>query len=400
MRHFRHPAFVAAIAALLTPLSALAQTYEEEIARAGKATATGYGLEVGELRLGPPGAGSHELHLEVANLQDTSREVKLVVSVFPGLGDEYTRHEETTTITSNARLVLSSSYALQRLTPFSRVTVVVETRPAGVVGEETWQQAFRSRAFLGIGNPAVSRDFPELARSSGRRIDAYFLPESLAERDIEAILALREDAISRIDAILDTTFDGTIKLFLYPDAEVKFLHTGHQGMGWAYGDFIAEIYSEDRKLDPFHELAHILTGRLGLLPAFLAEGFATYISEAFGEDALEFVGNPGRSVDEVSAELVRSGRSLPIPDLLAVENIGNTPESAEVEYAQSASLVKFIVERYGPRAVGRLFRAFGPGGATPEQAEAIIESVLDVSVDRLTDAWTRALADTVGKRES
>jgi hypothetical protein len=399
MGRFRNPACVVALATLLTSWSGLAQTYKEEIARAADATATGHGLEVGELRLGTASVGPHNLQLVVANLQDRPCEIKLVVSVFPGLGDEYTTHEETETMAPSARQVLSTSYALQRLTPFSRVTVVVETRPAETTGEDTWQSVFRSRAFLGIGNPAVSRDFPELVRTSSRRIDAYFLPGSLAARDIDSILRLREDAISRIDAILDTTFDGRIKLFLYPDEKVKFLHTGHRGMGWAYGDFIAEIYSEDRKLDPVHELAHILSGQLGLLPAFLDEGFATYISEAFGEDALEFVGNPGRSVDEVSAELVHSGRSLSIHDLLAVDNIGNTPESAEVEYAQSASLVKFIMETYGPQSGGGLFRAFGPRGATPEQAEAIIESVLDLSMDRLIDDWTRALADTIDDRE-
>jgi hypothetical protein len=393
MRYSRIMALLMMAAALQTSFDTVAQTFKEELARTALAEATGHGFEVGELKLGSASAGQHLLQLTVTSLQDMPHDIRLSVSVFPGLGDAPTASEKTTTIAPGGRQILTTSYSLSRLTPFSRVTVVLESYSGG---EETWQLVFRSRAFLGIGNPAVSRDFPELTRKSSEHIDGYFLPGTVAAEDIDDILVFREKAVSQISAILNTAFNGRVRLFLYPDAEIKFLHPGHQGMGWAYGDFIAEIYTEKQRLDPVHELAHILTGQFGLLPAFLDEGFATYISEFFGEDALALVGNPGRSVDEVMAELIVAGRSLPIRDLIALENIGNSKEAAQIEYPQSASLVKFIVEAYGSTAVNDLFKAYGSGGATPIQAVTILESSLGISIDELNEEWVHSLTAKAG----
>ena len=393
MRYSRITALMLMVIALQTSPDTIAQTFKEELARTALAEATGHGFRVGELKLGPASAGQHELRLTVTNLRDTPHDIRLSVSVFPGLGDTPTKLEKTETIAPAEPRILTTRYTLSRLTPFSRVTVVLESYSSG---EATWQQVFRSRAFLGIGNPAVSRDFPELTRRSSQQIDGYFLPGTLAAKDIDDILVFREKAISQISALLNTTLNGRVRLFLYPNAEVKFLHTGHQGMGWAYGDFIAEIYNENQRLDPVHELAHILTGQFGLLPAFLDEGFATYISEYFGEDALALIGNPGRSVDEVMAELVVAGRSLPIRDLIALENIGNSQESSQIEYPQSASLVKFIVETHGPEAVSSLFSAFGSDSATLAQTVTILESSLGISIDELHQAWVHNLTVNAG----
>jgi hypothetical protein len=393
MRYSSITAMLVMAIALQTSFDTLAQTFKEELARAALAEATGHGLAAGELKLGSAGAGQHELQLTVTNLQDMPHDIRLSVSVFPGLGDAPSKSEKTRIIAPGGRQVLTTGYSLSRLTPFSRVTVVLESYSSS---EATWQQVFRSRAFLGIGNPAVNRNFPELNRKSSEHIDGYFLPGTVAAEEIEDILVFREKAVSQIGAILGTTYNGRIRLFLYPDAEIKFLHTGHQGMGWAYGDFIAEIYNEKQRLDPVHELAHILTGQFGLLPAFLDEGFATYISEYFGEDALAFVGNPGRSVDEVMAELIVAGRSLPIRDLIALENIGNSQETSQIEYPQSASLVKFILETYGSTAVNDLFKAFGSGGAKPVQVVTILESSLGISIDELNEAWAQNLTAKPG----
>ena len=393
MRYSRITALLIMAIALQTSFDTPAQTFKEELARTALAETTVHGFAVGELKLGSASAGQHQVQLTVTNLQDMPQDIRLSVSVFPGLGDLPTASEKTRTIAPGGRQIMTTSYSLSRLTPFSRVTVVLESYPSG---EATWQQVFSSRAFLGIGNPAVSRDFPELTRKSSEHIDGYFLPGTVAAEDIDEILVFREKAVSQISAILNTTYNGRVRLFLYPDAEIKFLHTGHQGMGWAYGDFIAEIYNEKQRLDPVHELAHILTGQFGLLPAFLDEGFATYISEYFGEDALALVGNPGRSADEVMAELVVAGRSLPIRDLIALENIGNSQETSQIEYPQSASLVKFIVETYGSTAVNDLFKAFGSGGTTPVQAVTILESSLGISIDELNEAWVHNLTAEAG----
>lgn len=165
MRYSRITALMLMVIALQTSPDTIAQTFKEELARTALAEATGNGFRVGELKLGPASAGQHELRLTVTNLRDTPHDIRLSVSVFPGLGDTPTKLEKTETIAPAEPRILTTRYTLSRLTPFSRVTVVLESYSSG---EATWQQVFRSRAFLGIGNPAVSRDFPELTRRSSQ----------------------------------------------------------------------------------------------------------------------------------------------------------------------------------------------------------------------------------------
>ena len=149
------------------------------------------------------------------------------------------------------------------------------------------------------------------------------------------------------------------------------------------------------KLDPYHELAHILAGQLGHPPAFLDEGFATYVSEAFGWDALMYLGSPGQTVDEVAAELIRTGRNLSLKELFAVENIGDSQERAEIEYPQSASIVKFLVEIYGPRVLGNLMQALEATTGTNSTVAARnlirLQRILSISVAELESAWTQTL---------
>jgi hypothetical protein len=382
----------------LTANDTLGQSYRDEIARASAMQKSDQGLVIGHLKLGEAEPGLSELKLQVANQTDTSQNIELLVKAYAGLGHTNSDQRATYEIAPQTTQILSAEYKLEQLTPFSRVTVTVERLTPGVGLEAEKQQLYRCRSFLGIANPAVTLDFPGLIRQSSKRIDSYYLAGSLAEREINQILANREEAISRIDKLLDAAYVGRIKLFLYPDENRKFQDTGHRGLGWAYGDFIAEVYSNKEKLDPYHELAHILAGQLGHPPAFLDEGFATYVSEAFGWDALKYLGAPGQTVDEVAAELIRTGRSLPLKTLLAVENIGSSPERAEIEYPQSASVVKYLIETYGRRSLGDLVRTLEANTAADSAVTARnlieLQRILGVSTAELESAWTQALINS------
>ena len=76
---------------------------------------------------------------------------------------------------------------------------------------------------------------------------------------------------------------------MFPDAKSKKEETGNPGDGWAFSNNIVEVYNEKTKLDPFHELAHIISGEVGNPPAMLDEGFAIYVSEKLGTDALKYL---------------------------------------------------------------------------------------------------------------
>ena len=395
MNQVRTYLFITVTILLLTANDTWGQSYHDELARASAMQSSGQGLEIGYLEFGEVKPGLSELKLRVANQTGRSRSLELHVVAYAGLHHATVDRSTTYKIAPQTTRFLSVAYEFGQLTPFSRVTVTVDSLKPDAGSEEEKQQIYRCRVFLGIGNPDVSLDFPGFVRRSSKRIDSYYLPGSLAEEEIDQVLTNREDAITRIDELLNAAYAGRIKFFLYPDEERKLQDTGHRGLGWAYGDFIAEVYNKKEKLDPYHELAHILAGQLGHPPAFLDEGFATYVSEAFGWDALMYLGAPGRTVDEVAAELIRTGRSLPLKELFAVENIGGSQERAEIEYPQSASIVKFLVEIYGPKVLGDLMQALeattGTDSTVATRNLIRLQRILNVSVVELESAWIQTL---------
>jgi hypothetical protein len=207
---------------------------------------------------------------------------------------------------------------------------------------------FRKKYFVGKRNKAVDYDLSQhFQEHDSEHFRIYFFPSSLAARDLAAITEKRESAFRKISELLGITYPEPIRLFFFPDAETKRRETGHTGAGWAFGNNIVEIYNKKTKLDPYHELTHILAGRLGDPPALFNEGFAVYVSELTGADALKYLGSPGKKVDEAVAAL-RDGREfIPLDKLLAFTEIGPEESRSAVSYPEAASFVKFLIATYG-----------------------------------------------------
>ena len=128
----------------------------------------------------------------------------------------------------------------------------------------------------------------------------YCFPDSLAARDIGHIAQQRDRGFEKIADLLGVRTDSKIRLFLFPDEQSKKAETGHQGAGWAFGNSVVEVYNEKTKLDPYHETAHILASQLGSPAALFSEGFAAYVSELLGADALKELGSPGKTCDQAT----------------------------------------------------------------------------------------------------
>ena len=128
-------------------------------------------------------------------------------------------------------------------------------------------------------------------------------------------------------------------------------------MGWATNDLIVEIYNDRQRLDPYHELAHIVAGQVGNPPAVLDEGFATYAAELLGADALEHLGHAGRTVDQATCDLARRGKRMPLDSLLRVSEFGSADAPGDIMYPQGASAVKFLIENFGTERFRAAFAA-------------------------------------------
>jgi hypothetical protein len=216
---------------------------------------------------------------------------------------------------------------------------------------------------IGVGNPAAIDPRRNTDHLRTKHLDVYAFRGSFAARDMPRIGRERERAISQIETLLATRFTGRVTLVFYPDSATKRNETGHIGMGYASNDLIVEIYNERQRLDPFHELVHIIAGQVGDPPALFDEGFAVYATELLGADALEHLGHAGRTVDQAACHLKRAGKRVPLDSLIQLTEFGSPAAPGDITYPQGASVVKYLIETYGLerfREAYRTLRRAGP----------------------------------------
>jgi hypothetical protein len=244
---------------------------------------------------------------------------------------------------------IQAEYEFPRMTPeaWLRVSFFFPQVTAGGITEQG-NSFFSKKYHFGKGNPAVDYDLvKQFQQRETEHFVIYCFPNSPAARDIEAIAAQREAAFRKISEMLGVGYPRPIRLFFFPDAETKTRETGHTGDGWAFGNNVVEIYNEHTQLDPYHELTHILAGQLGEPPAMFSEGFAVYVSELMGADALKALSSPGKKADEAVAAHRSAGKFIPLDKLFAFTDIGPEESLPAISYPEAASFVKLLIAKYG-----------------------------------------------------
>jgi len=128
-----------------------------------------------------------------------------------------------------------------------------------------------------------------------------------------------------------------------------------------------------------HELTHVLIGHLtfscmGSVPTWLNEGIAMY-----AEGSLD-ASNQQRLDTAIREDTLISVRSLS-------GGFSEQPDLANLSYAQSYSLVDFLVNTYGSEKLLELFGALRDG-STPERA---LQEVYGFDLDGFEQAWRTAI---------
>jgi hypothetical protein len=248
---------------------------------------------------------------------------------------------------------------------------------------------FDRRYELGRGNPAAVNLAAEFTHLEAGHLDIWARRGSLAERDLDSIAVRRERALSDVARLLDVVPPDTVRLVFYPDSASKTSETGHIGAGLAFGATLVEIYNDSIRLDPYHELVHIIAIRLGEPPALLTEGFAVYTSERLGADALALLGSPGREVDSAACGFARGGSLIPLDSLFDFTEIGSAKSRPTVAYAQAASLVKFLVETYGVVPFRQAYRTLvsSDSAVARERNRAEFSRIFGASLGEVERRW-------------
>lgn len=229
-----------------------------------------------------------------------------------------------------------------------------------------------------------------------QHFDIYYYKNSTAEREVGCIAQTRERGYARIIQSIGLSglpSDRKIMLFLFEDMKTKFLDTGTIGQGFANGeDAIGEVYNNRMRLDPYHEITHILMGPYGKPPAVFDEGIAVYMSERLGAPALRNLGGGNRTIYAQVRNLRQKGEWISLKELLSYTNIGSQGSRTGLAYAEAGAFVKFLIETFGKDkfldAYKKLENPEDPGICRQNQEE--LERIYGCSLQKLEGDWERA----------
>lgn len=151
----------------------------------------------------------------------------------------------------------------------------------------------------------------------------------------------------------------------FPDQNIVILGTSGSNSGW----------DEDTVI---HELTHVLVGHftfscLGFVPQWLNEGLAVYSEGPLDAQFQEPLDAAIRNDTLLSVRSISGGFS-------------EVSDKANLSYAQSYSLVNFLIETHGQQKMTDLLSALR-NGLTPDQA---LQQTYGFDSDGLEDAWRTA----------
>jgi hypothetical protein len=347
-----------------------------------------YVLEVLDIRLDTARLGDNSFGITVRNRSDAIVIALLDLRAMPGMWlGPAAQKQFPKELGPGEESVIEGTFEFRRLSPEARLRVTVgpgEPREGGSFG---FRRIDFQRVFdVGEKSPDAYDPGEHFAISRHGPLEIYAWKGSLAEHQLDAIAAERLEAVASIAKLLGVEAPERIRIVFYPDEVRKIDQTGHQGRGWAWGTTLVEVYSEDIRLDPYHELVHVIANRLGSPPPLLNEGLAVYISELLGADALRLLGFPDTPVHRAVCQIRNSPDHIPLTVLLALDNIGSDEYSSAREYAQAASFVKYLVERHGWE---RFREAYSVLGAQENHEENVrrFHQVYGMGLGELEPAW-------------
>ena len=200
----------------------------------------------------------------------------------------------------------------------------------------------------------------------------------------QEIMATTQQALARLAKDTGAYVEKPVKIYIYAntrDLQGAMIYpqewTG--GVAFTRHGIIAIGMAPDNlnwgKRTIAHELAHLIIGQMTLnpynnLPAWLDEGLAMY---AEGELTPEFTSYLNKAIAENS---LISVRSLSSP-------FSAYAEEALLAYAQSYSLVEFLISKYGQGKMFGLLNTFGQGSSY----DTALEKVCGFDSEGLDTLW-------------
>lgn len=193
------------------------------------------------------------------------------------------------------------------------------------------------------------------------------------------------------------TWDNRAKIFLYPDPQSFFEQTRQPLWSTGFSDRDSQVfqsriivtYKQEREffdgLLP-HEISHLIVHdfipETQKIPIWLDEGIAQLAEAAKSSQARR-----------IMKQLTREKRYIRLDYLAGLDIRRETDNNrATVFYAQSLSIVEFLIGRYGSDSFGRLCRSMRDGADFIEALRQATRQDLKTYQD-LEKAWVKSLAE-------
>ncbi|MFI5311496.1 MAG: peptidase MA family metallohydrolase [Gemmatimonadales bacterium] len=353
------------------------------------------GLTVAQMDLGRMARDTNRFSALITNTGDAPRSLGLSLRTVPGLWvaanwQRAYRFE----VAAHSERRIEAVYVFRRMTPEAKLRVSIGTPISSGDVVDVVERFYDTTLVVGEGNPAAPDPRPDFDTLSAGHFDVFAWRGSAGARQMLAIATSRERAVQRVAEILGVVFAGRIRLVLYPDSATKTTQTGHIGDGFASGSTIVEIFNDSVQLDPYHEVAHIVGGQRGNPPAMLDEGFAVYVSELLGADALRYLGAPGKTVAQVTCGYLRAGQLFPLRRLFRFTDLGSDSTAGSISYPESASITAYLIDRYGRERFGDLYGAMRNTTNAADQAhnEQLLAAATGQDLAEIERAWRAWLA--------
>lgn len=203
------------------------------------------------------------------------------------------------------------------------------------------------------------------------------------------LIETTERALNNLQRDIGATVVDPVSIYIYADTtdmraalqsnEVEWVGGQAQpGLGLIIGAISPGDTSEVRRIIP-HELSHQVLHQAtenpyGGVPLWFEEGLAVYNQETH-LDYHEFL------LDEAA----RTGDLIPLEALAA--SFPTDPDRASLSYAQSHSVIRYIIDTYGADGMKQLVNAWK--SAIP--IDDAVQEALGLTVDELDAAWRKTL---------
>ncbi len=222
---------------------------------------------------------------------------------------------------------------------------------------------------------------------SSEHFNLYTFEGHLGEKKKINFLIERESAYREISNFFEIETNLSVNIFLFQNEEIKYNLTGHNGLGWGFDNNIVEVFNDSIRIDPYHELAHVIGNSLNEPPSLIDEGTAVYLSQLYGDKAFSrLIGFPTRSINEILLFLDKNKNEITISTLLSYGEIGNS-KNATLAYCTSASFVDFLIKKYGKQNFLELYKSLS--NANSDKNKMMFEKIYSEKFNQIENEWTK-----------